>query len=200
MKCNLKILSLKTMKGMIMKKILFGTLSLFAVAVLAADVETIFPDGALDQPSDKVAGVIVGNDNKAVQGQDGFEKIAVFESKGGVNNSGCVKVTIDPAILGKDASHNCTGLYIILSKSGVKKITVTFDAKWGNAEGGTVTVGRLWGGAEPIKLTLTGEWQKQEVELSSAATLGEVIFTTLYGADGKGGTFYLDNINVKEVK
>ena len=184
-----------------MKKLLCVTLSLFAGAVFAADVENYFPDGSLDQPSDNVSGVIE-TEGKLLNGKEAFAKIAVFEKDSGVNNSGCVKVTIDPTMLGlgQQASHNATGLYILTSNKACKHVIVTFDAKWGNAEGGTVTVCRLWGSCGPRKVNLTGDWEKQEVELSSEHPIGAIIFSTLYGSNNKGGTFYIDNINVKKAE
>jgi len=187
-------------RGMIMKKLLCLTLSLFTGAVFAVDVENYFPDGSLDKPSDNVLGIIEVKESKPLVGKAGFEKIAVFEKDGGVNNSGCVKVTIDPTMLATAATHNATGLYIQTSNKECKHVIITFDAKWGNAEGGTVTVCRLWGSCEPQKVNLTGDWQKQEVELSSEHPIGAIIFSTLYNADNKGGTFYIDNINVKKAE
>ncbi len=172
-----------------MKKLLYVALSLFAVAVLAAEVENCFPDGSLDKTSERVSGYLGGKP---------LEGIAVFEKTGGVDNSGCVKVTIDPSLLKESNSHRDTGL-VIRPNGELHKVIVTFYAKWGNSDGGTITVARFFGGSDAKKVSLTGEWQKQEVEISSVHPI-ELIFSTLFEANMKGGTFYLDNINVKDAE
>ena len=179
-------------------------LALLAGLGVAQAAEELFPEGKLDKPPPvaKLYGVADTTEG-LLRGAEGAEALLTHMEDGGPGGAGCVKVSAPLARLAEKATHNNVGMVVIPAKA-VKRVRVTFDAKWENEDGGEITLSRIWGGALPVRVKLTGDWVGQEVELEGLATgdndfkMDGVVFSPLWNRQRKDGAFFVANIGIKE--